>query len=196
MKYEYVALTWQTHLPGDDDGFALTYRRWVQEGWTEVRRAPYPAANYGGACIMRRPKAESLDRDCPVCNGKGQICCPGCGRSSNEAQWSCARCGGSGLVQCPACKGTGKGTDRKNQPCMRTMGEMRELAQRIAGKLTLWQLHASGWTEAQLASEIEEVLTRSMPESPISSEPRMWTEAEIQEIARRVTCSLVTWRDV
>jgi len=58
MKYEYVALTWQTHRSGADPVFGDDMRELLDERWEEVCRASFEPSRTGGACIMRRPKDE------------------------------------------------------------------------------------------------------------------------------------------
>lgn len=65
MHFEYVALTWQTHRSQEDPVFGDDMRELLDEKWEEVCRAALEPSRIGGACIMRRPKAEEPSEDAP-----------------------------------------------------------------------------------------------------------------------------------
>jgi len=124
MGWEYVALCWY----GDAAEIIAAHLKaegrdqLISEGWEECLRARWRGSPTGGACIMRRLKAESPapwrvrtmrglkaeSPDCALCNGKGQLVCPRCTGLLLVGGGACPLCGGSGFGSCLACKGTGR----------------------------------------------------------------------------------------
>ena len=180
MEWEYRRLTWDTKQVADDTFFVSARGHLLDKGWEELTRIPHWGVP-GGICIMGRRKGGDVDWQYLALEMVGQFeSCRNTLIGKGWEEWIRIHWFGEGTVAVCIMRRP------KDEPRKWSEGEAKALAQRIAGKLTLWHVHASGWTEAQLVSVIQGALTEPMPESRISSEPRMWTEGGIEEIAKKV----------
>ena len=92
---------------------------------------------------------------CGVCNGTGQVTCPGCGGKRYDYRWSsrgdmdinaCAICGGKGKTTCSYC--AGRGTIGPTQTPVQLLPTRKRdpNADPLVGR---WQETNGGWYEFQ-----------------------------------------------
>ena len=183
-EYEYVALQYGDTLASwAQEYFNNRYNQFYAAGWKEFLRVPWPRhspSGDGGVCVLRREYTVTETEESEV---------PGDGTDGAPTAWTEAdmhlgradtaqvkpdpprnwtRWTQCGHVDRPRMftekEMLGHPMPDELKPRRWMEGEAEVLAQRIAGELTLWQLHASGWTEAQLVGVIQGALTEPMEE--------------------------------